>query len=296
MADIVAQFCPARSIFAQPAVRLAKLRGVPQVRAGDIDIYYEVHGSGDQTLTLIRGLGADLCSWFAQVPEFSKYFRTLVFDNRGAGRTSKPDQPYSTRQMASDVNTLLDALDIRRTALLGISMGGMIAQEFAINYSEKLSCLILGCTSVGGPQSVPIPEGMLKAILAGSAADEEVRKLQERSLYSDETILTNRGVITAHAEARSRFPTPPFALARQAAAIVNHDTASRVEQIRVPTLVTTGQDDRLIPPANSRLIAAKIPGAVLKELPGGHLFTSEHPDLFNREVIEFVKAHSVHAE
>src|SRR5262249_35540172 len=140
---------------------LAKLRGVPQVRAGDIDIYYEIHGSGAPTLTLIRGLGADLCSWFAQIPEFSKHFQTVVFDNRGAGRTSKPDTPYSIRQMAADVNRLLDALHIRRTALLGISMGGMIAQEFAIHYPEKLSCLILGCTSFGGRQCVPIPEATL---------------------------------------------------------------------------------------------------------------------------------------
>src|SRR6185436_11672972 len=130
---------------------------MPHVRAGDINVYYENHGSGRPILTLIRGLGADLCSWFAQVPELSKHFRTLVFDNRGSGRTSKPDTSYTTGQMASDVNNLLDALQIERTALLGISMGGMIAQEFAIHYPEKLSCLILGCTSFGGPQAIPIP-------------------------------------------------------------------------------------------------------------------------------------------
>ena len=272
-----------------PGASLVKLCSVPHVKAGDIHVYYEIHGSGTQTLTLIRGLGADLLAWFAQVPEFSKHFRTLVFDNRGAGRTDKPDTPYSIPQMASDVNRLLDALKIERTALLGISMGGMIAQEFAIQYPEKLSCLVLGCTTFGGPQSVALPQDMFQAILGGPVADEEVRKLQERALYSDDTILRNRDLIARHAEARSRFPIPPFALARQAAALVNHDTSGRVGLIHVPTLVTTGRDDRLIPPDNSRLLAAKIPGAILKEMPGGHLFTSEHPDLFNRCVIEFVK-------
>ena len=267
---------------------LAKLCSVPLVKAGDIHIYYEIHGSGAQTLTLIRGLGADSMAWFAQVPEFSKHFRTLVFDNRGAGRTDKPDAPYTISQMASDVNNLLDALQIGRTALLGISMGGMIAQEFAIRYPEKLSCLILGCTTFGGPQSVALPQNPFQAILAGPVADEDVRKLQERALYSDDTILRNRDLITRHAEARSRFPIPSFALARQATALVNHDTSSRVGQIQMPTLVVTGKEDRLIPPDNSRLLAAKIPGAILKEMPGGHLFTSEYPDLFNSCVIEFV--------
>jgi pimeloyl-ACP methyl ester carboxylesterase len=185
--------------------------------------------------------------------------------------------------MASDVNSLHEALQIERTALLGISMGGMIAQEFAIHYPEKLSCLILGCTSFGGLQSVPISHALLDAILAGT--------IPESAFFSDTTIRTNRRVISAQAEARSKFPTPSFALARQAEAILNHDAMDRLAQIRVPTLVTTGLEDQLIPPANSRLIAARIRGAVLKELPGGHLFTSEHPDPFNRYVIEFVKAH-----
>src|SRR5262249_39346531 len=153
------------------------------INAGDINIYYELHGTGAQTLTLIRGMGADLCSWFPQIPDFSKCFRTLVFDNRGAGRTDKPDEPYSTRQMAVDLNNLLDALQINRTGLLGISLGGMIAQEFAINYPDNLSCLILGCTSFGGPESIPLPQPMLDTILHG-ARDDAGRKQLETALFS----------------------------------------------------------------------------------------------------------------
>src|SRR6516162_8207183 len=144
---------------------------MPHVKVGDIQIYYEIHGTGAQTLTLIRGLGADLSTWFPQIPEFSKYFKTVLFDNRGAGRTDKPDAPYSMRQMADDTNGLLEALDIRRTALLGMSMGGAIAQEFAINYPEKLSSLVLVCTSFGGPES---------EFFALS------REIQEQNLFCDE--------------------------------------------------------------------------------------------------------------
>jgi pimeloyl-ACP methyl ester carboxylesterase len=265
---------------------------VPHIKVADIQIYYEIHGSGPQTLTLIRGLGADLRAWFPQIPEFSLHFRTIVFDNRGAGRTDKPNAPYSIKQMADDTQRLLEALEIRRTALLGISMGGMIAQEFAIHYPEKLSCLILGCTTFGGTESVPASKETLAAILAGAGEDEKTRLLQEQAVFCDDTIANHRDVITANAEARSQFPIPQFALFRQADAIRMHDTSTRVGQIQVPTLVMTGTQDRLIPPENSRLIATRIPSAILKELPGGHLFMTEYPDVFNRTVTGFVNQHA----
>jgi 3-oxoadipate enol-lactonase len=265
---------------------------VPYIRVGGIQIYYEIHGTGGHTLTMIRGLGSDLLAWFPQIPELSEHFRTVVFDNRGAGRTDKPDEPYSIKQMAEDVNGLLDALHIRRTALLGISMGGMIAQEFAINHPEKLNCLILGCTTLGGPESVPPPPEVLIAILARPDADEKTRQLQERAIFCDDTIANHRDVIVAYTEAKSKFPIPPFSLARQADAIRKHDTASRLGQIQTPTLVMTGTDDRLVPPRNSRLITARIPGAILKEFPGGHLFMTEYPDVFNHAVIDFAKPYT----
>jgi 3-oxoadipate enol-lactonase len=263
---------------------------VPHIKAGDIWIYYEIHGEGKQTFTMIRGLGSDLSAWSPQIPEFSKHFRTVVFDNRGAGRTEKPDGPYSIRQMAQDVNRLLEALNIQRTALLGISMGGMIAQEFAIAYKEKLSCLILGCTTFGGAEAIPPSREILNAILAGPDADENTRRLQEQALFCEDTIANRRHVITAFAEARGRFPIPQRSLALQAAALRGHDTASRLEQIQMPTLVITGTEDRLIPPENSRLLAERIRGAILKKLPGGHVFMFEYPDAFNRAVIEFARS------
>lgn len=247
---------------------------MPFTRSGDIQIYYEIHGSGNRTLTMIRGLGADVNAWFSQM-DLAKHFRVIVFDNRGAGRSDKPDAPYSIVQMAEDTKGLLDALEVRTTSLLGLSMGGMIAQEFAIRYPERLEPLILGCTTFGGPDSIPAPPGTLAA-------------LDEGTLFSDDTIANNRAAITAFNEAKSRFPIPPFALQRQREAIKGHDTANRVNQIKAPTLVMTGREDRLIPPENSRLLAARIPGAVLKELPGGHLFALEHCDLFNKAVIDFL--------
>ena len=263
---------------------------MPHIKADDIRIYYEIHGAGNQTFTMIRGLGSDLSAWSPQIPEFSKHFRTVVFDNRGAGRTDKPDGPYSIRQMAQDVNGLLQALNIQRTALLGISMGGMIAQEFAIAYQEKLSYLILGCTTFGGPEAIHASREILNSIQAGPDADEKTRRLQEQALFCDDTIMNHRDVITAFAETRGRFPIPQRSLALQSAALRGHDAADRLHQIRTPTLVITGIEDRLIPPENSRLLAEKIPGAILKQLPGGHVFMFEHPDAFNRAVIDFARS------
>jgi pimeloyl-ACP methyl ester carboxylesterase len=110
-------------------------------------------------------------------------------------------------------------------------------------------------------------------------------------LISD-TIASHCDVIAAYAAAKSHFPIPPDSLARQADAIRRHDTASRLGQIQTPTLIMKGTDDRLIPPENSRLIAMRIRGAILKEMRGGHLFMAEYPDVFNRAVIEFVKKHA----
>lgn len=264
---------------------------MPKQRVADIDIYYEVHGDGPQTLVLIRGLGSNLCAWYEQTPEFARHFRTVVFDNRGAGRTDKPDAPYSIRQMAADTAGLIDALDIRRAALLGISMGGMIAQEFALNFRDRLSCLILGCTHSGGREVVQAAPHIVDAVVAGIDASPEQQTLQLQAVFCDDTIERRPEVVRKYEEVRALYPIPPDAFMRQVQAIQSFDASARLGAIAVPTMVIAGRDDRLVPAENSRKIAARIPGARLTELPGGHLFFTEYPAEFNRAVIDFVRAH-----
>ena len=126
---------------------------MPTVRVGDINIYYEDHGKGEPLL-LIEGWGTDLTCWQLQIPEFSTKYRVIAFDNRGTGRTDAPDQPYSFRLMADDAVGLLDALGIGKAHILGVSMGGCIAQEIAIEHPERTRSLILAATTAA-PALVP---------------------------------------------------------------------------------------------------------------------------------------------
>jgi pimeloyl-ACP methyl ester carboxylesterase len=265
---------------------------MPRQRVGDIEIYYEVHGGGPRTLVMIRGLGSNLLAWYAQIEEFARHYRCIVFDNRGAGRTDKPDAPYSIKQMADDTAGLMDALGITRAALLGISMGGMIAQEFALNHQQKLSCLILGCTHFGGADIVPTPPENLAAIVAGSNATPQQQKQVLQAVFCDETLARHPEVVEKDNRIRAQYAIPPFALARQVGAARTFDASARLGDIQVPTLVMTGRDDRLVMPQNAKLIADRIPGATLKQLPGGHLFMSEYPEQFNQAVIEFIDRNS----
>jgi len=264
---------------------------MPRQRVGDIEICYEVHGNGPRTLVMIRGLGSNLLSWYEQIDEFARHFKTVVFDNRGAGRTDKPDAPYSIKQMADDTASLMDALGIARAALLGISMGGMIAQEFALHHQEKLACLILGCTHFGGAGVVQSAPDIVAAVVAGTGATSEQQRKQLQAVFCDNTIEHRPEVVEKSNRIRAQYPIPPFAFARQVQAISAFDASARLGSIKVPTMVITGREDRLVAPPNSKLIAERIAGAKLMELPGGHLFMAEYPEQFNRAVIEFVDAH-----
>ncbi len=264
---------------------------MPTQRVGDISVFYEIHGEGPQTLVMIHGLTLHSGVFREQTPEFERHFRTVLFDNRGAGRTEKPDHPYSMRQLAGDTAGLLNVLQIRRAAVLGVSMGGMIAQEFALNYPERVSCLVLACTHFGGKEAIQPPPEIQAAMAAAGAATPEQRRLQLQAMFSDETIAGRPDVIEKTNEIRALHPMPPFALVRRMQALAGHDTGERLKSIEIPTMVMTGSEDRLVPPGNARMIAERIPGAVLKELPGGHMFFMEHPELFNPLVVEFIEAH-----
>lgn len=266
---------------------------MPKRKVNGIEIYYEAHGEGDP-LVLIMGLRRNVEWWYRQIPTLSKHFEVLVFDNRGAGRTDKPKMDYSIRLFADDTAGLMEALGIREANILGVSMGGYIAQELALNYQNRVKRLVLGCTGAGGERAVlASPERLVKFTANEGLTPEEILKKDMDIYFSDEYIKRNQEKIEEFVEISLRYYQPPDAFERQFAACLRHDTSNRLSRIDVPTLILSGDDDPLVPPENSKILNALIPRSELAFFPGKrHCFFIEEADRFNQMVTAFLQLKS----
>ncbi len=247
------------------------------VTAGGIKMYYEVHGEGEPLL-LIMGFGGSVLDWgWVLPPKLAERYRIIMFDNRGAGRSDQPPGPYSIKQMADDAANLMDALGIERAHVFGASMGGMIAQELAVNYPGKVERLILGCTSAGGCGRVMDPE--IQAYLE-PRTDMTLYQMLWWSApagFPQEFIDAHRDIVERKIQSDLIYPSQLHAYKAQLAAFKAHDAYSRLPSLRMPSLILVGDRDVLIPPENSRILASIIPGAQLKMIEGaGHIFWISH--------------------
>ncbi len=249
------------------------------IAAGDIKMYYEVHGQGEPLL-LIMGFGGSVLDWgWVLPPKLAERYRIIMFDNRGAGRSDQPPGPYSIKQMADDAANLMDALGLESAAVFGASMGGMIAQELALNYPGKVKRLILGCTSAGGSGGVMDPE--IQAYLE-PRADMTLYQMLWWSApagFPQEFIDAHRDIVERKIQSDLIYPSGLPAYKAQLAAFKAHDAYSRLQSLQMPSLILVGDRDILIPPDNSRILARIIPGAQLKVIEGaGHIFWISHPE------------------
>ncbi len=262
-----------------------------KIKVNDIEMFYEVHGRGFP-LVLIMGLRRNAEWWYRQVPTLSKHFKVLTFDNRGAGRTEKPKMEYSIRLFADDTARLMDALGMREAHVLGISMGGYIAQELAINYPEKVKSLVLGCTGPGGERAVHMSPERLKKFTANEGlGPEEILRKDMDIYFSDDYIKGRTKDIEDFIEISLRYYQPPDAFERQFAACLKHDSLNRLGRISMPTLLLSGDDDPLVPPDNSRILKELIPHAELVLYPGKrHAFFIEEADQFNKMTVEYLES------
>ena len=251
---------------------------MPKITAGELDINYQIQGTGDPLL-LIIGLSFSLLDWGIELPQLlSKHYKVILFDNRDAGETSQSTHPYTIAQMADDAANLLDALGEPRASVFGVSMGGMIAQHFALNHADKLHKLILGCTAAGGSCS---EFGDVSGVLTGNLLD---------LLFTPEFIQSHQSDLTDFLQTTTPFHSQGTALQRQLQAMSTHDTCNLLGNITAPTLVMTGDRDPVIPPKNSDLLAQKIPGAQQVVIPeSSHGFCFSHPDDTATAVINFLK-------
>ncbi len=268
---------------------------MPKVKVGDISIYYEEHGRGEP-LAFIMGYSGSSEWWFRQVPFFSPKYRVIVFDNRGTGQTDKPDVPYSMEMMADDLVGLLDAVGVDAAHIFGVSMGGMIAQHFALSYPERVISLILGCTTCGGKHGVMPDPKAISTLFDVGRLDEMT--LEERGreippfIFSQDFINKNATVIEEFGRKMMEHPTPAHGYVRQGQAIMGHDTYDRLPEIAAPTLVIAGDADKLVPVENSRILASRIRNAELVILKhAGHGFNVEAEAEANEAVLDFLRRH-----
>jgi len=263
---------------------------VPTVGVGELEVYYEVTGTG-RPLVMIMGLGANAGWWGSGVIQaLSRDFRVIVFDNRDAGRTRGPAHPYSIRDMAEDTVGLMDALGLEKACILGLSMGGMIAQELALGHPERVERLVLGCTTPGLKRGVPPAPGVMRLL----AVESRGHSLRHALALAGATVaiswlLTHLHLVPRLWRMTLLHPTSPEGYLRQLQAISEFDVSDRLPTLRVPTLVLHGTLDVLLPPENGRLLAELIPGARLVLFKGAaHGLNLERPRQFIREVREFL--------
>jgi pimeloyl-ACP methyl ester carboxylesterase len=227
---------------------------MPIANLAGININYRVYGEGEP-LVLIMGFGTPLSMGIDQVRFFKKHFRVVAFDNRGVGRSDKPRGPYSTRIMAEDTAKLMDYLGIGKAHVMGISMGGMIAQELAINHPDKVNKLVLACTYAAQDEN--------------SGDTEEVAELwrqkaaPKRFLSAMVSLSFNKPLYRYSIGLLAKIFTlflgfeDEIGLSGQMEACRNHNTLDRLRLITAPTLVIVGTKDRVIKPTSSEVIASK---------------------------------------
>jgi 3-oxoadipate enol-lactonase len=267
-----------------------------EVQAGDVKLYYEVHGHGEPLL-MIMGLGSSSAVWDPElVTELGTHFQTIIYDNRGTGRSDKPAIKYSLEMFAGDAVALLDALKIERAHVFGVSMGGMIAQELALQHAPRLQTLTLGCTTCGGKHAIPPPASSLKLLTAprdGASAEELVRRAWQLQ-YPQEYIEHHRAELEAEIPRLLEYPTPPSSYMRHLEATYGLKTYDRLPEIKTPTLVVTGEEDVLIPARNSEIIAERIPGARYHAIQdAGHAFFNQYPDELIHVFVPFAREHPI---
>jgi 3-oxoadipate enol-lactonase len=264
---------------------------MPVARVNGIELNYMLDGDGEETIVLINGLADDLETWVFQAQEYlSAGYRVLRFDNRGIGASSKPVGPYSGQMLAHDAKALVDTLGLTGFHLMGVSMGGMIAQEYAIAYPGDLRSVTFGCTyAAPGPFC-----SRMFAMWADMAPVLGVPfVMRDVTLWAFTVpFFEQQAEELAEFETAMRYMDQPVhAYLAQLAVIQNHDTASRLGQITVPSLVLAGEEDILIPVSLSRRIHEAIPGSEWATTRGGHACVWEHPAEFNQTFLDFVRRH-----
>jgi 3-oxoadipate enol-lactonase len=264
---------------------------MPTAPVNGIDLNYKLEGEGDETIVLVNGLADDLETWVFQMEDLlGAGYRVLRFDNRGVGQSSAPPGPYTTKLFADDAKALVDELGLRDFHLVGVSMGGMIAQEYAIAYGSDLRSLTLACT-YAAPGPFCSRMFAMWADLAPKLGVPFVMRDVTLWAFTVPFFEEREEELKEFEAAMADLPQPLDAYLAQLSSIRTHDCTDRLGEISAPTLVLAGEEDILIPVRLSRRLHDGIAGSQWKTTKGGHACVWEHPSEFNGALLEFVNAH-----
>jgi 3-oxoadipate enol-lactonase len=260
-------------------------------RVGDNELYYERSGAGEPLL-LIMGMSGTHLSWGEPfLDALRRDFEIVIYDHRGMGRSARTQPPFTMVDLAEDAVALLDELGWETAHVMGISMGGMVAQELALRHPDRLRTLTLGCTYAGGPGATLTSQDVGMRLFESMQSGDRERALR----VGWEVNVSARFAADAEqfAEFRRRaleVPANVPTIMAQMQAIMPHDTSARLGEIAAPTLVIHGTEDAMLSHRNGEAIAGAIPNARLEIMDGvGHLFFWEEPE----RSAELVRSHAL---
>jgi pimeloyl-ACP methyl ester carboxylesterase len=262
---------------------------MPTIRVNGIDLHFIEAGHGTPVV-LLAGYAGDHLSWGLQFPAFRARHRTIAIDNRGCGRSGAPDVPYTTRGMADDVVGVLDHLGIAAAHVIGLSLGGMIAQELALAHPARVLSLQLHATAGRADPYLRVLVETWRLVRA-QLGREMVQQSMALWLFGRRSFAERRDVIDLLMRQATVHPYAPtdIGFARQGEAVVTHDALDRLVAVSCPALVTAGEDDVLVPPRFARELAEHIPGAELHIVrEAGHMWCWEKPAEFNALALDFI--------
>jgi len=252
---------------------------MPRATVNGADLHYLRRGAGEPLL-LIQGMSGTHASWGEPLlSELEETFDLVVYDHRGIGLSSRQTEPFTLVDLAADAAGLLDALGWESAHVMGISMGGMVAQELALHHPERVRTLTLGCTYCGGPEGALAEQAVVQRLAAGMmSGDQELAIRTGYEVNVSSAFAAQAANFDAFRAIALAVPAPVPVIMLQMQAIAGHDTSARLPSLDVPTLVIHGDEDQMLPVRNGRLIASLIPGARLVQWPGvGHMFWWERP-------------------
>ena len=259
---------------------IATLRSMPSTSVNGHELHYEQRGEGEPLL-LIMGMSGTHLTWGDEFLDLlARDFAVTTYDHRGVGKSSATEPGYSIADLADDAAGLLANLGIDAAHVLGISMGGMVAQELALRHPERIRTLAIGCSYPGGEGSALAPQSTLERIQGGWASGDREQALRAMwEVNVSEGVAADADVFAKFRESALALAVPIPVIMGQMQAIGGHDTLARLTSVTAPTLVIHGTADAMLPVQNGRLIAEAIPNARLEIFDGvGHLFWIERPE------------------